>query len=333
MRLRALTLGTLAALTILCLTGDGSNRTVEQQRGFALPTYERDAYQSAETSIYLEELVAVGADWVQIIPTWYQTSRTSIEVRATSRTASDESIRHVIRLAHRLGLKVMLKPHIDLDTGEYRGTIEPDDRSEWFGSYERFIRHYARLAAEVGAEQFAVGTELASLSDDRSAWISIINLVRKDYDGSLLYAANFDEYRQVEFWGAVDLIGIDAYWPLVEEPSTDVEVLKDSWVPIRDHLKAFADRAQRPIVFSEAGYTSQQGAVTAPWSWTVSSREDQAEQAAAYHALWATFQQEPWWGGVFWWVWEEPPQGKSEDPLSYSPRGKSAEHLVRSLWR
>ena len=60
----------------------------------------------------------------------------------------------MIRLAHDLGLKVMLKPHVDLVRkwwNKWRiGTTwgdDPDARDAWFASYEAFVNHYADIAA------------------------------------------------------------------------------------------------------------------------------------------------------------------------------------------
>ena len=304
------------------------------QRGFALPTYSRQGYLSAEASVHLREIAAVGAQWVQINPTWYQDQVHTHTIAATAGTPSDAAVEQVITLAHRLGLKVLLKPLLDLRPagGAYRGTIRPADRQAWFASYAAFIGHYAELANRQQVEQFAVGTELAGVSQDRTGWLGVVQDVRARYRGQLLYAANFDEYRQVAFWDVLDLVGIDAYWSLSPRPTTDVAALQRAWGPIVRELAAFADRAGRRILFTEAGYTSARGSTTAPWSWTTSGTPDQAEQAAAYQALLSGFAGQRWWAGVFWWVWAVPLAPKTDDPLGYTPRGKAAEEVVRRWW-
>ena len=64
---------------------------------------------------------------------------------------------------------------------------------------------------------------------------------------------------------------------------------------------------------------------------TISETPNQTEQAAAYQALLATFSDEPWWEGVYWWVWHHLPDN-GDDPLDYSPRGKVAEWVIRRWW-
>ena len=49
--------------------------------------------------------------------------------------------------AQELGFDEWLKPHVDVKDGSFRGEIQPDDRTAWFGSYRAMIEHYADLAA------------------------------------------------------------------------------------------------------------------------------------------------------------------------------------------
>ena len=228
----------------------------------------------------------------------------------------------------------MLKPHVDIADGTDRALVKPTDRDAWFSSYRRFITHYAALATELGVDQFAVGTELAGVSDDRQRWLGVIADVRKTYPGQLVYAANHSEYAAVTFWDAVDLIGIDAYWSLSAEATTDVTRLRRAFETRRDALAAFAARVDRRILFTEAGFPSQQGAATAPWSGTLSKQPAQDEQAAAYEALLATFTGQPWWAGVFFWTWRVSHQHEIDRPAprDHSVWGKAAQSVLQRWW-
>ncbi|MEV5507493.1 glycoside hydrolase family 113 [Streptomyces orinoci] len=302
-------------------------------RGFTLPAWNRDDYQSPQADTYLRQIAATGARWVTFTPTWYQDKLTDSAMHTTEETASDDSLRHIISLAHSAGLKVMLKPHVDLVKGQDRAEIRPDDPDAWFTAYDQVITHYAQLAAANGVEQFSVGTELAGLSGDLDHWRQVIADVRSHFRGTLTYAANYDEYRRIPFWQELDLIGIDAYWPLGEKATTDVGRLREAWQPIAAQLADFSARQQRKILFTEAGYVSQRGAITEPYSWTVSKRNGDAEQAAAYEALLAAFDGKPWWAGVCWWMWDDwPDAGETPKKLAYTPHGKPAEQVVRHWW-
>jgi len=302
-------------------------------RGIALPSWYRTDYDSPAAGRYLRDIRATGASWVTFTPTWYQNKVTDSSMHTTEETASDTSLRDIVRRAHTAGLKVMIKPHVDLPGDIDRAEIRPRDRVAWFAAYRRFITHYADLAADTGTEQFSVGTELAGVSGDTAAWTRVVNAVRDHYDGPLTYAANYDEYQNIHFWPELDVIGIDAYWPLSAKPTTDTGELSRAWEPIRKRLAAYAQRQGRRILFTEAGYVSQRGTTTEPYSWTVSHTAGDAEQAAAYRALLDSFEGRTWWAGVCWWMWDDwPDSGETPVRLAYTPHGKPAEGVLRDKW-
>ena len=203
------------------------------QRGFALPTWQEGGYDGPNLEQSLREIKEIGATWVQFTPTWYQVTTNSSEILRTTKTVSDTGVERAITLAHQRGLKVFLKPHLNLSTRGQGGSndIFPDDREAWFTSYTAFITHYAPMAQRLGVEQFAIATELSSVTDDRAAWLRVIEAVRSLYHGPLVYAAGRD-WQRVPFWDAIDLIGVDAYPALSDVPTTDVSALQRSWDPI-----------------------------------------------------------------------------------------------------
>jgi hypothetical protein len=326
----------LLAVLLVCCTASSRALSAEsrwQQRGFALPTWTRDGYADPAMEQYLREIVSTGADWIQFTPTEYQRSDDANTIAPTSQTATDDGVERAISLAHKYSLKVLLKPLVDVSGSPgSQAEIDPSDRDAWFSSFTSFISNYADIAARFNVEEFSVGTELAGVSDDRARWLKVIQAVRARYQGTLVYAANFNEYSHVSFWDKLDLIGIDAYWSLSQHPTAKAAKLERAWQPIRAQLAAFAAKNHRRILFTEAGYTSERGTTTLPYSWTISQTPDQAEQAAAYQALLATFTKQRWWAGVFWWVWDVLPDDGSDHTLDFTPRGKAAENVVRRWW-
>ena len=305
----------------------------QTQRGFALIW---DAgYDGPQIAQSLREIAEVGATWVEFTPGWGQQSTNASAIAPTPLTVSDDNLERAIALAHEDGLKVFLTPHLHLPIPQLqsRSTIRPDDRGAWFASYTAFISHYAAMAQRLGVDQFAVGTELSSISDDRPGWLQVIREVRARYHGPLLYTAAPDEATRVPFWDALDIIGISAYFSLSTASTTDVSALQRSWEPIRAEMAAGSARYGRPILFTEVGFTSQEGTTTDPANWLLSSTPNQAEQAAGYQSLLATFSDQPWWEGVYWWVWNELPASDEANILTYSPRGKAAEEVIRQWWQ
>jgi hypothetical protein len=289
----------------------------------------------AQVAQSFREMTEVGATWAELTATWYQPTKNASAIARTPKTASDAGLERAIALAHARGLKVFLNPHVLPNAPDSpqdtQSSIRPDDRGAWFASYTAFISHYAAMAQQMGVEQFSVGSELSSISDDRTAWLQVIRTVRALYHGTVVYAADPDEYDRVPFWDALDVIGVDAYFSLSKASTTDVAVLQQSWDSIRAELALFSERYGRKILFTEAGYTSQEGTTTLPGSWVISTTPNQAEQAAAYQALLASFSDQAWWDGVYWWVWTDLPYHNNHT-LDYSPRGKAAEAVIRGYW-
>ena len=95
--------------------------------------------------------------------------------------------------------------------------------------------------------------------------------MRGVYHGNLTYAANFDSFAEVGFWPELDVMGVNAYFPL-RQPSepADLATLTRGWESAWDQI---ADAQQRagvpgmPVVFTELGYNRRAGCTIAPWAW------------------------------------------------------------------
>ncbi|MDH7505329.1 MAG: glycosyl hydrolase family 53 [Candidatus Acetothermia bacterium] len=290
----------------------------------------------------MELLAQTGAEWLALIVTCYQENIHSTEIGCLtgSRTPTDDDLRHAIQVARRLGLKVLLKPHLDLDDdpAHWRGEIsftEESDWQAWFASYSRFIQHYAQLAQAERVEMFCVGVELERTTVREADWREIVSRVRELYHGLLIYAANHsgEEFR-IKFWDALDYIGVDAYYPLTDEEDPTVEELEAAWGPHLSRLRGLSARWGRPVIFTEIGYRSLDGTNIAPWDWQAQGPIDLQEQADCYLAFFQTFwRQHDWFRGVFWWAWStDPDQGGPQD-TGYTPHDKPAEAIIREFFQ
>ncbi|MEW5959983.1 MAG: hypothetical protein AB1801_19860, partial [Chloroflexota bacterium] len=246
---------------------------------------------------------------------------------------------HVIAKAHALGLKVMLKPHVDLlASGQWRGQIGEEFETEaewdaWFNSYQNFIRHYADLAETYGVDQFAVGTELVGTTHREDDWRAIIAAVRQRYHGPITYAALYDgEETGITWWDAVDYIGVDAYYELTDKNDPSVEELRQGWTAPVTTLTNLADRWDKPIIFTEIGYRSLDGANQQPWDSLAEGNIDLQEQADAYRAAFESVYNRPWFAGMFWWDWSTNPDKGGVCDNDYTPYGKPAEDILRTWY-
>ena len=168
-------------------------------KGMSYVTWSREGFATASSDKSLFMMRKCGVESVAIIVTWYQDLYNSTEIRATDRTPSDKSVRHVIKKAREYGMKVLLKPHIDIISGGENsrsdiGFHASEKWDKWFTSYMAFITHYARIARDEDVEFFCVGTELAFASRQEGFWRDrVIRGVRAVFKGQITYAANWDE--------------------------------------------------------------------------------------------------------------------------------------------
>ena len=256
-----------------------SNSFAEPFNGPNLTAYTKDGYAKPQVRQDLAQIASLGSTAVALIPTWYMKGPDSNRITPDpAKTPSDASLRQAFEWAGQQGLEVVLKPHIDVLDESFRGDIQPARPGAWFGSYERFISHYAKLASDSGAALFVVGTELKSMSADTEPWRSVIDAVRGQYYGPLTYAANWDEVSQVQFWDELDLIGVDAYYPLAAEGEVPTaESLAAAWQPNVDALKSLSDQWGVPVLITEFGYPTQASAASNPFG---VQRGEPADQAA-----------------------------------------------------
>src|SRR5262249_54081125 len=120
-----------------------------------------------------------------------------------------------IAQAHERGLKVLLVPHLWVETGGWRAGIDPGDAASWRAwteAYKGFVLAWADVAREGGAEMLSVGVELRSWVTSRRApmFAELIHEVRAIYPGLITYSANWDDVSDTLILDELDLIGINA---------------------------------------------------------------------------------------------------------------------------
>jgi hypothetical protein len=229
--------------------------------------------------------------------------------------------------AHAAGLKVRIKPHLwargfggnQKWNGDIKMTNEAD-WEQWFKEYGQYVLAQAKVAADNKAEALSVGCELEGTSlTQEKRWRALIAEVRKVYGGYVIYSAAFAEWDKVPWWDAVDCIGIDAYMKLTDTPDASEDELRAAWRRIyEEKLDPFQRKWQKPICFTEMGYTASIKAAAAPWAYGV-ERPSTAYQARLYKVALEEAQRHDYVRGVFLWKWFSA-EGSS-DPLRGDPFG------------
>ncbi len=267
-------------------------------------------------------------------------------------TPEPELVLAACQAAAGLGLRVLLKPHIDSYQAAWRGDISVQARTaDWVWGYRnRFLQRYIDIARQVDGAILSLGCELYTVTKELGPefWIGLAEWVRgQGFRGALTYAANWGgwgpdaEYRRLaDLWPHLDYIGVDAYFPLVAPgtpPPPDVAGLDAAWhrrglaadwcAPIDDDLIALSRATGKPLLFTEIGYPNHQLAAEDPMRDPLPTdvRDDDLQLR-----LTQAFRQH--WGGVrelsgyFW--WEAFLDQAAKPPISHDILGQPIEPVV-----
>lgn len=243
-----------------------------------------------------------------------------------------------IKLLHGNKVKVMLKPQLWIRGGEFTGKMAMATEKDWQileNSYEQFLLTYARLAEETGVDILCIGTELEQFVQQRPLfWRQLIEKVRSAYKGKLTYAANWDEYQDTPFWHDLDYIGIDAYFPLCEDRTPEVEALLTAWEPWKENIARLSKSLKRLVIFTEFGYRSMDYTAQKPW---LADREavpvNLQAQANAKKAIFEAFWNEEWFAGGFVWKWFLDHENSGGISCNrFTPQNKPAQEVIESYY-
>lgn len=312
------------------------------QRGIAYAhSWRGGGYGTATSAQTLWELRKMNVRWVSLTPFGYMASPDSTRVQTIHNRPGHETDRAMaldIAEARRLGMRVLLKPHIWIDHGSWPGDIDFEDPvrfSVWLESYGRMILRYAEFAESNGVEALSIGCEFKRLTPKyEHQWRELIARIRGRYSGRLVYSANWDEYDSIPWWDALDAVGVNAYFPLCESERPTMETLMAGASAVRGRLERFHERVGRPIIFTEIGYGSVSGAAARPWEADRTAPVNVEIQRLCYEAIVRTFSDARWLEGVYWWKWfsaaSARPDGYDHDP--FSPRNKPAEDVIEAWY-
>ncbi len=291
-----------------------------------------------EARLLLGQIADLGADTVLISNPGYQEHAGSESFQIDPAvTPSPEQWQEIFKIAHSNGLRVVLMPIILLSNPrgtEWRGVISPPSWDDWFDQYRKFIQYFAKIAADGKVEVLMVGSELVSTEKYTDQWRRVVREVRQVFPGKLSYSANWDHYKVVEFWDELDLVGMTSYYKLSSDPNPRYETLLDAWKPLKKGLLRWQSTVNKPLLFTEVGWCSQEGTSIEPWNYYYKQESTPGgleEQRRCYKAFMETWKDTPQVGGVIWWEWSNTEGGPKD--FSYIPKGKPAEKELRAWFQ
>lgn len=271
----------------------------------------------------LDEMVRRGAREVLVVDRWMQSDVSADDLeRRPGYGHRAETVSRTVRQARARGMRVSLMPIVGLRVareGQWRGVLQPTGGADgWFAGYRALLVDTARRAQADGVSHLIVGSEMNWLEHRDDLFRRLVAEVRAHFEGTVSYSANWDRYRAVRFWDALDAVAVSGYFRSPVARPTRSEA-RDVWAHRLTELEAFARARRRPLLLSEVGYPAHAEAATFPWDETRDAPIDQALQATLLGAFCDA--QQTTGTGYFVWNWFG--TGGPRD-RGYTPRGKPA---------
>lgn len=293
----------------------------------------------------LSEVQHLGGNWISltVFGRVWDLDSTGVEPSFEAPCAETrENIRRSVRLAHQRGLRVLLVPHLWVESRKWRAELDPGSDAgwaKWAASYRRFLLDWAQIAEDSAVDLFAVGVELRSWVTTTRApsFLPIVRDVRRVYQGPLTYAANWDDADDTVIWGELDVVGINAFYQLHWEDDATTQQLAAGGERVAEQVRALGRRYDKPVIFTEFGYIARKNTAIKPWLWPEELGQvvmDQTAQEDAYGALLAAMVEVPEFAGLFVWRMYADLADLSQEPdWGFSPWGKRAQHVLRGAYR
>ena len=300
------------------------------------------ANKSSVDSTHIIPVKRINANYAAVMPFGFISNKDSVKVVFNSDWQwYGETIkggRNYIEQLHKHSIKVMLKPQLWIRHGEFTGYLKMKTEEQWIAlenTYKDFILTYAKLAQQEQVALFCIGTELEQFVVNRPKyWKQLIEEIRAIYSGKLTYASNWDEYKKVPFWDALDYIGIDGYFPVSDLKTPTLKAANNGWESWKVVLKSFSNQYKKQIVFTEWGYRSMDYAGKEPW---VADRHHTSinleAQKVLTQAVFDNLYPEPWFAGGFVWKWfihHERSGGEKNN--RFTPQNKPAENVLKEYF-
>ncbi|MGL5694126.1 MAG: glycoside hydrolase family 113 [Peptostreptococcaceae bacterium] len=268
-----------------------------------------------EINQVLEDIELVGANTVNVPIVINIKDLTSNEMEIDE-YSKDKGIK-LIKILKRRNIHVILEAFPWIDNGsKYETEYNPDSKEQFFYDWKNIL---SVLINDIGnkydIEVMNTASNFVYLEPYEDNWCEIIEFVKSEFKGlvtyrtSWWYSAKWDEKSIKRYndklnnklFSKVDFISIACYFELSDKRENTVEeltrYLSQSQIynreqNIKEEIKNFYDKYNKPIFFGELGFPRKDYASTQPWNMNVSEIYNDEEQARCFEAYKKAFEHE-----------------------------------------
>ena len=251
-----------------------------------------------------------------------------IVINITNRTSNNmtvdtESKKQSIKLIKKLiGKKVniILEPYPWIENGSIGETEwNPNNINDFFYNWTHNVLKVLvdEVAIPYHVDALNIGTSFVNMELKENYMCNMVDYVRKYYKGLVTYRTNFwvtavwkpeltIEYEKKinnRVFSKLDFISIASYFELTNNDTNTVDNLIDSLQStqiynrkqnVRQEIKKFHDRWNKPVFFGELGFPKTNKASVEPYNSYFSDIINNQEQANCFEAYRRVFENEPW---------------------------------------
>jgi len=287
---------------VVCPAGETAWRGIT----ISCQTYGKE-WATPEMKESLVEIKSMGANAFAIHP--YARINGDGSIHFPDNPAQDWIVKPA-RWAREMNLTLMLAPHLAYwgSPFEWRGAIKFDSEGEWdrfFADYSRWMLGLAEVCEREGIPLLCIGLEYSHATQHEQRWRELIGKIRAVYKGKITYGSNWNEYRDLKFWDALDYVGILAYFPLAtpNDPAPDEQKLREAWQKWLAELKTYSEKMKKPVVFTELGYNESSMAAAHPWAYPTGGPDAVGMQKRCLKIALEETGGTDFLAGVFLWKW------------------------------
>jgi hypothetical protein len=334
----------MAILVVPFLIGTPATQaySANWQKGVSFQSRGTEDFASEDFKQSVRNASTLGVNHISLVVTHYQYGKYSSDLYRGWNTPSDASLTNATTFAKSLGIEVSYKLFVESNDG-WRAYIQPGNKAQWFTQYKGIAVSLAKVAQASGAGMIVLGTEMVGVASAKQDpantqyWYDLIGAVRKAYTGQLTYGGNwggaYDEKNEIQFWDALDFIGVSAYYEPGRVGAKDAASIKKFWEGIDyNDLRPLSNKWKKEIILTEVGYRSTSSALDRPWDYGAGGDYNPDIQVAAYEGLLGYFNGVGYIKGIHMWDWYSAPWYGGQGNTDYTPWNKPAAAVMKKYY-
>lgn len=217
-------------------------------------------------------------------------------------------------------INIILEPYPWIENGGIGETKwNPSNKEEFFNNWKNNVLKVIidDVAVPCHVDVLNIGTSFVYMESDEQQMCDMVDFVRNYYKGLVTYRTNFwvtadwkpalkEEYEKKlnnKVFSKLDFISVAAYFELTGNDTNTVDNLVnaiqstqifDRKQNVKQELKNFHDKWNKPVFFGELGFPKTTKASVAPYDPYLSDTVSNQEQANCFEAYRIIFEYESW---------------------------------------